>query len=130
MDVRTERPVSREELQAVLHEEPTKVTQKTWKPVTGGLLSIIGGYLNILTGVLLIVGVSSGFLSLFAGTGIGVLLIVLGIISVTGGASAIRRRSWGMALAGSIAALAPTLSAVPGTLSIIFVTLGKPEFEK
>ena len=54
------------------------------------------------------------------------LLLVLGIIAIAGGVSAIRRRSFGLSLAGAICALIP-LNPL-GLLAVIFVSLGKREF--
>ncbi len=52
-------------------------------------------------------------------------IIILGIMAVIGGVSAIRRRSFGLSLAGAICALV----WVPlGILAVIFVALGKREF--
>jgi len=50
---------------------------------------------------------------------------VLGILAVVGGVSAIRRKSFGLSLAGAICALA---SGLWGILAVIFVALGKREF--
>jgi len=52
---------------------------------------------------------------------------VLGILAVVGGISAIRRKRFGLSLAGSICALP---SSILGILAIIFVALGKREFGK
>ncbi len=131
MDVRTERPVTREELQTMMREEPT-IVRKSWKATIGGLLAIITGYLNILAGILAIIGYNTGFLTVFSvgvGTGLGILLLALGIVAVIGGVYAIRRRGWGMALTGSIVSLAPTPAILPGIFSLIFTTLGRPEFK-
>ena len=51
---------------------------------------------------------------------------VLGILAIIGGILAIRRQSVGMSLAGAISAL---LSGHWGILAVIFVALGKREFE-
>jgi len=51
----------------------------------------------------------------------------LGIIAIVGGVSAIKRHSFGLSLAGAICALLP-LNAF-GVLAVIFVSLGKGEFE-
>jgi len=117
----------------------------------GGLLSA-GGILSIIVGVFeLIVGgvmvalkwVSIPFpLPSFPGFGdifsigivttstwliiIGAVLAVLGIIAIIGGASAIRRSSFGLSLAGAICALLPI--NVLGILAVIFVSLAKGEF--
>ena len=54
------------------------------------------------------------------------LLLVLGIIAIVGGVSAIRRKSFGLSLAGAICALIPL--NLLGLLAVIFVSLGKREF--
>jgi hypothetical protein len=56
---------------------------------------------------------------------VGVPLLVLGIIAIAGGVSALRRKSFGLSLAGAICALP---SNILGILAIIFVSLGKREF--
>ena len=50
---------------------------------------------------------------------------VLGILAVVGGISAIRRKRFGLSLAGAICALP---SWIWGILAVIFVALGKREF--
>ena len=50
---------------------------------------------------------------------------VLGIVAIIGGISAIRRKSFGLALAGAICALP---SVILGILAVILVALGKREF--
>jgi len=50
---------------------------------------------------------------------------ILGIIAIVGGVSAIRRKRFGLSLAGAICALP---SAPLGVLAVIFVALGKREF--
>jgi len=57
---------------------------------------------------------------------VGGLLLVLGIIAIVGGVSAIRRKSFGLSLAGAICALIPL--NLLGLLAVIFVYLGKREF--
>ena len=57
---------------------------------------------------------------------VGGLLVVLGIIAIVGGISAIRRKSFGLSLAGAICALIP-LNPL-GLLAVIFVSLGRREF--
>jgi hypothetical protein len=112
----------------------------------GGILSIVGGAIEAIGGVIMVV--------LTIGTGIllrlallpftpggwleriipvapfwliivGVPLLVLGIIAIVGGVSAIRRKSFGLSLAGAICALP---SNILGILAIIFVSLSKREF--
>jgi len=57
---------------------------------------------------------------------VGGLLLVLGIIAIAGGFSAIRRKKFGLSLAGAICALIPL--NLLGLLAVIFVSLGKREF--
>jgi hypothetical protein len=57
---------------------------------------------------------------------IGAVLLVLGIIAIVGGVSAVRRKSYGLSLAGAICALIPL--NILGLLAVIFVALGKREF--
>jgi hypothetical protein len=126
--------------------------ERTWKPTTAGILSIIGGAIGIIGGIVgaLLAG-GMARLGVFGwnqlGPGLesvpqfsdfldiaGVLIvagiitaIVLGIIAIVGGIHALRRQKWGLALAGSICALLGP-SSILGLLAIIFVSLGKNEF--
>jgi hypothetical protein len=52
-------------------------------------------------------------------------LLLLGILAIVGGISAIRRKRFGLSLAGAICAL---LSGLLGILAVIFVALGRREF--
>jgi uncharacterized membrane protein HdeD (DUF308 family) len=106
--------------------------QKTWKPTTAGILSIISGALTLLAGLAVaLLGTFAGaFGSLVLGgvfAGIAVVPIILGIVSIVGGIYALRRRFWGLALAGSICALSCWILGIP---AIIFVVLSKDEFSK
>jgi hypothetical protein len=56
---------------------------------------------------------------------LAVVAMVLGVIAIIGGISALRRRSYGLSLAGAICALPSTLL---GVLAVIFVALRKREF--
>jgi hypothetical protein len=116
----------------------------------GGVLSIIAGALEVVGGVMIAV-LTIGIRILF-GLGImpmhpgdwfgyimpfmpaipmwlivvGVPLFALGIVAIVGGVSALRRRSFGLSLAGAICAL----PLVPlGILAVIFVSLSNKEFE-
>ena len=55
----------------------------------------------------------------------GVLFLVLGILAIVGGISAIRRKMFSLSLAGAICALA---SGLLGILAVIFVSLARREF--
>jgi hypothetical protein len=136
----------------------------------GGTLSIIGGALELVGGGIMVglviahrelfglvghgvwggtPGIRSslfGDVSLIWLINVGVPLLVLGVIGITGGVSTIRRRIFGLSLAGAICALPSVIFAVPlgwaigvgvtgaltslilGILAVIFVALGKREF--
>jgi len=103
--------------------------EKTWKPTTAGILTIIAGIVGI--GIGAFVTVMGGTIGALAGLG-GILTalsaapIGLGIVAIIGGIFALRRRIWGLALAGAILACFCFLPL--GILGIIFVAMGKKEF--
>jgi len=105
--------------------------EKTWKPTTAGILSIVAGVLNLIVGIAL---AATDVMLLGPIIGLPVLgplaavLIILGIVSLVGGIFAVQRRIWGMALAGAICALFPPPVIILGILAIVFVALGKREF--
>ena len=97
---------------------------KTWKPPTAGILIIISGAFIVWyrTSELISVGSSP----------VG---IMLGLIAIAGGILAIRRKVWGLALAGAICAIVPPhpwgyLIWTPalGILAVVLVALSKNEF--
>jgi hypothetical protein len=112
----------------------------------GGILSIIVGAFEVIGGGIMVALVSLGIplrllcLPFHPRFGdacgmhiipiclivIGGILLVLGIIAIVGGISAIRRKSFGLSLAGAICALIPL--NLLGLLAVIFVSLGKREF--
>ena len=131
-------PVTWEEMRALLRREPT-VYERTWRPTAGGLLAILAGAWNFLLGLGALLGatVFTDLLPTFladaavAGTGGGIFFLVIGLISIIGGAMALSRRGWPMALAGSIAAVIPSPLILPfilGFFSLIFNVLGHKEF--
>jgi amino acid transporter len=78
--------------------------ERTWKPIVAGILCIIDGLICVIPCILVafffllyggVVGV--GWLTLA-----GALLVIVGIMPIVGGIYALRRRRWGLALAGSI----------------------------
>jgi hypothetical protein len=117
--------------------------QKTWKPTTSGVLSIVAGSLSVAAGLILVLfgGVLSGILASVGVPGmlslipfpivggIATPLLILGAMAIVGGTYAIRRRVWPMALAGAICALFPPQVGILGILAIVFIVLGKDEFD-
>jgi hypothetical protein len=104
--------------------------EQTWKPTTAGILSIIAGALQVIIGMGL--AIAGGIAGIFTGIpwfGVaGIPLTVIGVVAIVGGAYALKRRVWGLALAGAICALFGPWGIL-GILAIIFVALGKAEFE-
>ncbi len=109
---------------------PSPETKETWMPTTAGILMILAGSVELLIGV--VIASLSSITAIFTGSWIfgffGVPHIISGLISIIGGACALKRRLWGLALVGSITALWVPMSLL-GILSIIFITLSKKEFK-
>ncbi len=108
--------------------------EKTWKPTTAGILSIVAGALSVIIGIIIVVvgGTVAGLeaiprISNIFGV-IAIPIIILGIVAIVGGIYALRRKIWGLALAGTICALLPWW--ILGIPAIIFVIMGKNEFNK
>ena len=121
--------------------------EKTWKPTTAGILSVIAGAFGVIGGIVVLAlgTVAGGILGLFGAFGLpelssiilpamgGIVValaafpLALGIVAIIGGVYAMRRQKWGLALAGAICAL--LVSSILGIVAIIFVALGKNEFE-
>jgi len=136
--------------------------ERTWKPTTAGIMTIITGAMGIAGGIFLFL--LSGLMGALGGVDVsqwmerwsgdwwgpgaanipdmmeqfvgaaamwimiaGIVVLVFGIIALIGGVSAIKRRRWGLSLAGSILSL--FIMPILGLLAIIFVSLGKGEFE-
>ena len=106
--------------------------ERTWKPTTAGVLSIIAGAIQVIGGIVVgVIGGNVAGLASIPGLGqvfgaIAIPLIIIGVVAIVGGVYALKRRLWGLALAGSICALiGPWLL---GLLAIIFVAMGKKEF--
>lgn len=102
--------------------------ERTWKPTTAGILSIIGGICGIVIGAFVAtIGEVAGALAGLAWFGaIGAPLIGMGVVALIGGIYAMRRRAWGFALTGAI--LAIICGGIFGILATIFVSMGKREF--
>lgn len=104
--------------------------ERTWKPTTAGILTIIAGAFHVIVGI--VIAAMGGFTFLFGFTVVfAAPFLVFGIIAIIGGIYAFRREAWGLALAGAICAFVPIILPwnVLGLLAIIFVSLGKREFK-
>jgi len=113
---------------------------QSWMPKIAGLLSIIAGSIGILGSVIAIVLFSfvnnpqnnplpldSSF-----GDAVGWALIisffVINLVAIAGGVMAIKRKLWGLALAGAICSLLSLWAGVLGIASIVFLALSRNEF--
>ena len=72
------------------------IKERTWKPTAAGILCIIAGAIGVITVIPVALLFGSISFIIFAP------LILFGIIQIMGGIYALRRRKWGLALAGSI----------------------------
>ena len=77
--------------------------ERTWKPTTAGILSIIAGCIGLLIGLGLAVGLGIAgtlidMIPGFIGGGLLVLIavpgIILGVVAIVGGIYALKRRLW------------------------------------
>ncbi|MFC1982726.1 hypothetical protein ACFLV5_02960 [Chloroflexota bacterium] len=120
--------------------------QKTYKPIVAGVLDIIAGVLSLLgffCVIVAIVAIVSGvtvfwrfapevfsfgisFIQAILIT-VAIFLAILGILPLLGGIYGVQRKKWGLALAGSIAAIFGSL--ILGILATIFIAISKDEFD-
>jgi amino acid transporter len=78
--------------------------ERTWKPTAAGILCIIDGLICVIPYIVV------AFFFLFMGWGMGwgwltlagAPLVIVGVMPIVGGIYALRRKRWGLALAGSI----------------------------
>lgn len=123
--------------------------KKTWKPTVGGILNIVAGSFHVLGALGVIIaltvivsvgkaafldemwrelaqqGIGLGFLiAILVGT--TVFLAVIGTLSLLGGIHALKRKKWGLALAGSIASIFG--SSAIGIVALIFIAMSRDEF--
>lgn len=119
---------------------------QTWRPTVAGILNIIAGVVGLISGVLLMVsprfiidlyGLGNMYGSTAADRALlqailngfvigGIIVLIMGIITIIGGVFSTKRKKWGLGLTASIMAILMTL--VLGILSTIFISQGKKEF--
>ena len=108
------------------------MARRSWLPIAGGILSIIGGVIDLVGmrvwyATLSYLGVPWVTSDPYGRAGwLAIILICLFVMSLSGGLSAINRKSFGGSLAGAICALPSTIF---GILALIFIVLGKSEFK-
>jgi len=105
---------------------------RMWMPTVAGVFGIIGGTLTLIFVMVVVVfgstiGEVFGFGVSWEWNTFAIPLISSASIAIIGGVCALRRRLWGLALAGSIGALIGPWG-IFGVLAVIFVSLGKVAF--
>lgn len=108
-----------------------------WMPLAAGILDLVAGVPALFFGIVLAVGLGMlggliGGLGGVPGVGtimgaIAVPMIIFAIIAIVGGVFALRKRIWGLALAGSIFAL--FCAWIFGIPAIVFTVMGKKHFK-
>jgi hypothetical protein len=110
---------------------------KLWMPKTAGILDIVAGGLSIAAIILVYLGVTL-FRSAMPFEDIpewlpviimfiGVPRLLIDILAVVGGICCLKRKAWGLALAGSIAAVFSRF--ILGVAALVFVIWGKDQFK-
>jgi hypothetical protein len=120
------------------------IMEKTWKMRTAGILAIVAGAVGVTEWVAIVVLeiLALGWLPMGGLLGLGGIVaaavaieITTGIVAIVGGIFALKRKRWGLALAGSICMMfcfifIPVFLNVPLAIAaIVLVVLGKGEFE-
>ena len=108
----------------------------TWMPLTVGILNLVAGTIGVIVGI--IAAVIGGLVTFFiagAGAAYGVVAIILAIVAIVAGVSALKREKWGLVLTGSICALVAGILLLNGLgivlaiAAIVLTILGKKHFE-
>jgi len=126
-------------------EQKKMPSAPTWKPTVAGILNIISGiggiigcFFLLIVGLFMMNSVSWGditepeieTMTLGLSATVFVVLAVctalLGILTLVGGIFALKRKLWGLALAGSVASA--ITGSIMGILAIIFLAMSKDEF--
>ena len=118
--------------------------ENTWKPTVAGILDIVAGGLSLIGLIFVTLGISIFAIAGSSGlscpvpmpTPIGPASVILlmaipvliaDILAIVGGLYALKRKKWGWALTGAIAAL---IASWPfGIAAIIFTVMSQKEFE-
>jgi hypothetical protein len=120
--------------------------ENAWMPKAAGILDIVAGSLGILFS--LVMGLWFAFFYYYTSFPSGpgsefndfpmrfmmllmipwaIFMLVAGILAIAGGIYALKRKKWGLALAGSVGAVFSQLAL--GVVAVIFTVMGKSEFE-
>jgi hypothetical protein len=117
--------------------------ETTWMPKVAGILDIVAGAFGVFLTCIMALWFTAfsflarsntaefhnfpmSFMAIFM-IPWAIFMLTAGILAIVGGIYALRRKIWGLALAGSIAAFFG--SSPLGVAAIIFTALSKSEFE-
>jgi hypothetical protein len=130
---------------------------KPWMPVVAGILDIVSGAVGVVMGLFMALPLHAARVAqaapgaaqkiaprvaphlgafpqmphlFFPGMGLalGITIAVIGVLAIVGGIFALKNKVWGLALAGSIGAV--LTGRLLGVLALIFIVLGRKDFEK
>jgi len=124
-------------------DDPQSVSM-TWMPTAAGVMSIVSGAMGLIAiaflmtfaavfgpeiakDVLHSIGFWQAGIPLTIIGLVSLIILLLSLTSIIGGIYAIRRKSWGLALAGAICAIFP--AQVLGIISVIFIAISQKEFD-
>ncbi|MFC1845831.1 hypothetical protein ACFLYM_00250 [Chloroflexota bacterium] len=116
--------------------------ERTCKPMIAGICTIVAGALGVIMAIGILIG--SGIIgSLMIGAvadiprilpgiliAIAIPVMIIAIIAIVGGVYALKRKIWGLALAGAILSIfiASPLGLALGIAAIVLLILSKEEF--
>lgn len=110
---------------------------QTWKSIAAGIVTIVAGVFGLRRLPLLVIsrvhprtpGVAPHMFNFMAAFHwpIVIILGLLGALAIVGGVYALKRKIWGLALAGSIAAIFGSMPL--GIAGLVLTVLSKKEFE-
>ena len=112
--------------------------RKEWKATSGGIMCLIAGAWGVMSGVILAF-ITSNYPTVWIRLSPMETLVVnrlapfgiaLGLVAILGGVYALRRRRWGLALAGAICAAMIPPPLFLGVLAIVFIAIGREEFKE
>jgi len=112
--------------------QPAK--KRTWLSTVAGTISVIDGFLKAVLVFLIVVGAVVMLTehedeeSVPGALASAAVLVILGVLAIAGGVCALRRKGWGWALAGAIAAVIPFFPL--GIASTILTVMARDEFER
>ena len=104
--------------------------KKKYLSLAAGIIDIAAGGFSLVSllfvAIVMVVLAGDGEIPLFMAL-IPLAMVIPGVLAVVGGIFALRRRSWVMALIGSIALV--VTSSVPGIAAVVLTVMARDEFE-